>query len=92
MRVELWFEATCAGYGLRRKPLRRHMSGTHADPYRQNDIGPAGEGFVFRTVHGEAVAEAVEHRAQGQLRFRVAPADARHDLGTFLRCEDVGHG
>lgn len=28
--------------------------------FRQDDVGFAGKGFVFRTVHGEAVAEAVE--------------------------------
>lgn len=31
----------------------------------------------------------MEHRAQGQFRLRVAAADAGHDLGTFLRGEDV---
>ena len=33
--------------------------------FRQDKIGFAGQGFVLRSVHREAVAEAVEHRAQG---------------------------
>lgn len=64
----------------------------HGAVFREDDVGPAGEGFVFRAVDGEAVAEAVEHRAQGELRLRVSPTDARHDLGALLRGEDVGHG
>jgi hypothetical protein len=59
--------------------------------FRQDEVGSAGEGFVFRAVDGEAVAEAVEHRAQGQLRLGVAAADAGHDLGAFFGGEDV-HG
>lgn len=51
----------------------------------------AGEGAVFRTVDGEAVAEAVEHRAQGQLRLGVAAADAGHDFRALFRGEYV-HG
>ena len=59
--------------------------------FRQDEVGPAGQGFVFRAVDGEAVAEAVEHRAQGQLRLGVAATDAGHDFGTLFRGEDV-HG
>ena len=59
--------------------------------FRQDKVGFSRQGLVFRAVHGEAVAEAVEHRAQGEFRFRVAPADAGHDLGSLLRGEDV-HG
>ena len=58
----------------------------------QDEVGLAGQRFVFRAVDGETVAEAVEHRAQGEFRFRVASADAGHELGAFLRGEDVGHG
>jgi hypothetical protein len=50
--------------------------------FRQDEVGFAGEGAVFRAVDGEAVAEVVEHRAQGEFRFCVAPADAGHDLGS----------
>ncbi len=60
--------------------------------FRQDEIGFAGQQPVVGCVDREAVAEAVEHRAQGQFRPGVAPADAGHDLGAFLRCEDVGHG
>ena len=59
--------------------------------FREDEIGPAGQGFVFRAVDREAVAEAVEHRAQGELRLGVATADAGHDFGTLFRGEDV-HG
>ena len=58
----------------------------------QDEVGFAGQGFVFRAVHREPVAEPVEHRAQGQFRLRVASPDAGHDLGAFFRSEDVGHG
>ncbi len=57
-----------------------------------DDVGTAGEGFVFRAVHGEAVAEPVEHRAEDELGPRVASADAGHDLRALFRGEDVGHG
>ena len=59
--------------------------------FRQDEVGFASEGLVFRAVHGESVAEAVEHRAHGEFRLGVASADARHDLGSLLRGEDV-HG
>ena len=59
---------------------------------RQDDVGFSRERFVFRAVDREAVAETVEHRAQGQLRFCVTTPDAGHDLGTFFGGEDVGHG
>ena len=52
--------------------------------FRQHEIGPAGEGFVARTVDREAVAEAVEHRTKSQFGFRVPPADAGHDLRAFF--------
>ena len=42
-------------------------------------------------VDREAVAQPVEHRAQGQFRLGVAPADAGHDFGALFRSEDVGH-
>lgn len=59
--------------------------------FRQDEIGLAGQGFVFRAVHREAVAEAVEHRAQGELRLCVLSSDAGHDLGALFRSEYV-HG
>ena len=58
---------------------------------RQDEIRFAREAAVFRTVHGEAVAEAVEQRAQGQLRFGVPAADAGHELGSFFRSKNIGH-
>lgn len=64
----------------------------HGAVFRQDDVGFSGKEYVFRAVDREAVAEPVEHRAQGEFRLGVAPADAGHDLGAFLRREDVGHG
>lgn len=61
----------------------------HRAVFGQDDVRPAGQRFVFRPVHREAVAQAMEHGAQGDLGFRIAPADARHDIATFFRCEDV---
>ena len=58
----------------------------------QEEVGFAGEGPVFRTADGEAVAEAVEHGAQGELRPGVAAADAGHDDGALGGGEDVDHG
>lgn len=60
--------------------------------FRQDEIGAAGEGFVFRAVHGEAVAETVEHGPEGELGFGVPAADAGHDVGAFFGSENVGHG
>ncbi len=59
--------------------------------FRQDDVGLAGEGSVERTVDGEAVAEAVEQRAESQFRRGVAAVDARHDVGAFLGGEDIHH-
>lgn len=59
---------------------------------REDDVGFAGKRLVFRAVDREAVAEAVQHRAQGEFRLGVAPADAGHDLGAFFRSEDVDAG
>jgi hypothetical protein len=59
--------------------------------FRQDEIGFAGQGFVFRPVDREAVAEPMEHRAHGEFGLGVAAADAGHDLGALLRSEDV-HG
>jgi len=64
----------------------------HGLIFGQDEVGFAGQHAVFRAVHREAVAEAVEQRAQGQLGLGVAAADAGHDLGAFFRTEDVGHG
>lgn len=64
----------------------------HRAVFWQDKVGSAGQRLVFRTVDGEAIAEAVEYRAHGQLRFRVASPDAGHDLGALFRSEDVGHG
>lgn len=61
----------------------------HGAVFGEDDVGPSWEGFVFRTVDGETVAETVKHRAQGPLRLRVAPTDAGHDLGALLWGEDV---
>lgn len=57
----------------------------------QHDVRPTWKGFVFRSIDCEAVAEPMKHRPNGKFRFRVASADAGHDLGTFLRCEDICH-
>ena len=59
--------------------------------FRQDEVGFSGEGFVIRPVDGESVAEAVEHRSQGELRLGVASPDAGHDFGAFFWGEDV-HG
>lgn len=59
--------------------------------FRQDDVGLAGEGSVERAVDGKAVAEAVEQRAESQFRRGVATVDARHDVGAFLRGEDIHH-
>jgi DNA-binding transcriptional LysR family regulator len=59
--------------------------------FRQDEVGFARERLVFGSMDGEAVAEAVEHGAQGQLGLGIAPTDARHDLRALLRGEDV-HG
>lgn len=67
------------------------MDEDHGVMFWQDDVGPAGKGFVFRTVHREAVTHAVQHGAQGEFGFRIAPANARHDLAAFFRCEYV-HG
>ena len=45
----------------------------------------------FGFLNWKAGSEPVEHRAQGELRLGVAPADAGHDLGAFFRSDDV-HG
>ena len=58
----------------------------------QDEVGSAGQRFVFRPIHREAVTKAVEHRAQGELRFGVASADARHDFGALFGGEDVHVG
>lgn len=63
----------------------------HGVVFRQDDVGSAGKRFVFRAVHREAVAHAVQHGAQGEFGFRIPPAYPRHDLAAFFRCEDV-HG
>ena len=59
--------------------------------FRQDEIGFAGQGFVIRPIDRKAVAETVEHRAQGEFRLGVAAADAGHDFRALLRSEDV-HG
>ena len=63
----------------------------HGLVFGQDEVGFPGEQAVLGAVDSEAVAETVEHRAQGQLGLRVASPDAGHDLGAFLRTEDVGH-
>jgi len=59
--------------------------------FRQDEVGFTGQGTVFRAVDGEAIAEPVEHRAQGEFRLGIATADAGHDIGALFRGEDV-HG
>jgi hypothetical protein len=59
--------------------------------FRQDEVRFAGQGAVFRALDREAVAEAVEHRAQGEFRFRVASTDPGHHLGSLLGTEDIGH-
>lgn len=59
--------------------------------FGQDDVGPAGELAVLRAADGEAVTQPVEHGPDKQLGLGVAPADAGHELGAFLRAEDV-HG
>ncbi len=63
----------------------------HRAVFRQDDVRFSGECFVFRALDREAVAEAVEHRAQGEFRLRIAATDAGHDIRAFFRGEDVGH-
>lgn len=60
--------------------------------FRQDDVRPAVKLAVLRAVHREAVAEAVEHLAQCQLRLRVPPPDPGHDLGALFGSEDVHPG
>ncbi len=43
-------------------------------------------------MDGEAMAHAVEHGPQGQLRLGVPAADPGHDFGALFRSEEVGHG
>ena len=60
--------------------------------FREDEVGLAGERAVERAVHRETIAETVEDRAQGEFGFRVAPANAGHDLGALFRSEDVHTG
>ena len=59
---------------------------------RQDEVGPAGEPAVPRAADGEAIAQAVEHRADDELRPGIAAADARHQRGALVRGENIGHG
>ena len=63
----------------------------HGMVFWQDHVGLSRERAVLGPVHGEAVAEALQHRAQGQLGLGVATADARHDLGALGRSENIGH-
>lgn len=59
--------------------------------FGKDEVGPAGEVFVFRAVDGEAVTEAVKDGAKRELGFGIAATDAGHDFGSLLRGEEV-HG
>ena len=59
--------------------------------FRKNDVRLSGERPVFRAIHGESIAEAVEDLSQGEFRLRVPAPDPGHDLGAFFGGEDVRH-
>ena len=57
--------------------------------FRKDQIGSAGEGFVFRAGNGETVAVGMKERPEGKLGPGVATADAGHDLRALFRGEHV---
>jgi len=64
-----------------RRPCGRPEAAVDEDDglvFREDDVRLAGEVFVFRAVDGEAVGEAVQEGAHGELGLRVAAADSAH--------------
>ena len=58
---------------------------------RQDDVRFPGELAVLWSSNGEAVAEAMQHRANDQLGFGVRAADAGHHFAALLLREYVRH-
>lgn len=57
----------------------------HCVILRQDEIGPARQGTVQRTVHRETIAETVKHGTQRELGLCIPPTDLGHDLGALFR-------
>lgn len=60
----------------------------HCLVFRQDDVRLAGEAF---DILPEAVACAVQHRADKRLGPRILPFDLRHVPAALLFCQTVGH-